>query len=178
MGRIITCLICLIIAGDSVISQETSDIDLSRYQIVDEDLTIKKLSEIQNMETNYNKLIATGDCNEAIPAIVSFYNAANMAANLLTQGLEPFYDADRDERETIAILNEKLFNELLAAERKANDLKQQRNRAWVEEAKCLLMTGEKNKAVNRLYRALDYIDNENKDLWEEARMLLWKEIGY
>lgn len=71
-----------------------------------------------------------------------------------------------------------LLNELIAAENTFNNLIKQRNRAWVEEAKCLLSTGEKREAVTRLYRALDYISGDEQQLWEEARTLLWAEVGF
>ncbi|GGB00390.1 hypothetical protein GCM10011324_08290 [Allosediminivita pacifica] len=48
----------------------------------------------------------------------------------------------------------------------------------MEEAKCLFATGEQQEAVTRLYRALDYISGEEYELWEEARTMLWSEVGF
>ena len=63
----------------------------------------------------------------------------------------------------------------------------------MEEAKCLLAEGEREAAILRLYRALDYIsadieakaardgegwDSTTNPLWAEARRLLWAEVGF
>jgi hypothetical protein len=71
-----------------------------------------------------------------------------------------------------------LFAELVVAEDVSNNLIRQRNEAWVEEARCLLELGRTTEGVIRLYRALDYIDIDERELWEEARHLLWGQIGF
>ena len=109
--------------------------------------------------------------------IIEFYKNANHVSNLIRRGNEPYYDASRDDKESIA-QNRSLLNDLIAAENTFNNLIKQRNRAWVEEAKCLLATGEKQAAVTRLYRALDYISGDEAELWKEARTLLWAEVGF
>jgi tetratricopeptide (TPR) repeat protein len=134
--------------------------------------------DVEVLEDTYRELVEANDCIAAIPAIVEFSEAANLASNLLRQGLEPFYDASRDARDSIT-RNRTLLNELVAAERMFNELLKQRNRAWVEEAKCLLEIGDREDAITRLYRALEFIDADSeRGLWEEARRLLWAEVGY
>ena len=97
----------------------------------------------------------------------------------MRRGNEPFYDATRDDRESVG-RNRDLLNTLIAAENASNNLIKQRNVAWVEEAKCLLQVGDNEAAIHRLYRALDYIgtDHDEQALWKEARDLLWKEVGF
>jgi hypothetical protein len=153
------------------------DTSLSRYQLFDEGDSTPTLSEIEQIENEYQALVSEGNCSEALPKIAEFAKAANYASNLIRRGNEPYYDARRDDQKLIAA-DRSVLDELIAAERTFNNLIRQRNKAWVEEAKCLLEQGDKDEAVTRLYRALDYISGtEERDLWKEARILLWAQVG-
>lgn len=170
-------LVCCI--SFSAYAQESGDTDLSRYEVFKEGESIVSLTSLQAMEDEYKASVAQGQCEEALPKIVAFYEAANKTSNILRRGNEPFYDASRDDRESVG-RNRELLKTLIAAENASNNLVHQRNFAWVEEAKCLLEVGDNEGAIHRLYRALDYIgvDHNERALWKEARDLLWNEVGY
>lgn len=170
-------LIALLSSTTSVAAQDSDLTDLTRYEVIPEGEDAVTLADIERLEDNYQALVASGDCDAAIPAIIEFYEAANLASNLIRRGNEPFYSAGRDDRDSVA-RSRTLLDELVAAEGVFNTLLRQRNRAWVEEAKCLLETGDRGAAVTRLYRALDYIDVDENALWAEARRLLWAEVGF
>jgi len=163
--------------GIPAFAQEGSETDLSRYQIFEEGEQSITLKQLEQMEDAYRSLVDAGDCANALPKIVEFADGANKLANILRQGNEPYYDARSDDQETIA-RRRALLNQLIKAESASNNLIEQRNEAWVEEAKCLLDQGSQDEAITRLYRALDYIDHDNYDLWEEARMLLWAQVEF
>ncbi|WP_377511129.1 hypothetical protein [Octadecabacter sp. R77987] len=174
--------IALVSAVPPAISQEFSAVDadqtdLSRYELFEEGQGAITLSDIEAMEDAYITAVDAGDCEVALPLIVAFSDAANRISNILRQGNEPYYNARRDDQETIA-RNRMLINVLVGAESASNNLIRQRNRAWVEEAKCLIHEGDTNGATVRLYRALDYISSDEDELWEEARNLLWSLIGF
>lgn len=173
---IISACLLMTISSQSM-AQDDAATDLSRYEIFEDGDTIKTLTELQVMEDAYLALVADGNCTEAIPEIIRFYEAANQVSNLIRRGNEPYYSARRDDQDSIA-RSSALLNELVKAENTFNRLLRQRNRAWVEEAKCLLSMGEKRQAVTRLFRALDYIGGSERELWEEARTLLWGEVGF
>ncbi|MBC6437382.1 MAG: hypothetical protein GDA52_04420 [Rhodobacteraceae bacterium] len=189
----------VILAGShNAMAQDMDATDLTNYEFFEDGETIKTLAQLQDMKGAYEALVADGNCRAAIPAIIAFYEAANQVSNLIRRGNEPYYDASRDDRERITIFSRvpesapeahNLANELRAAEGAFNSLLRQRNRAWVEEAKCLLNEGEREAAILRLYRALDYIsvdvgitttggDITTNPLWAEARRLLWAEVGF
>jgi tetratricopeptide (TPR) repeat protein len=174
--QLLTAFVILASANNGI-AQEVSSTDLSRYELFEEGEVIATLTELQDMEDAYMALVADGNCGAALPVIIEFYEAANHVSNLIRRGNEPYYDASRDGKDSVA-LDGSLFNELLTAENTFNNLIQQRNRAWVEEAKCLLAEGERQEAITRLYRALDYISEDERRLWEEARTLLWAEVGF
>lgn len=169
----------LAVAPLTVAAQSEDVTDLSRYELLKEGESLTSLKRLQEMEDAYAALVAEEDCTAALPAIVAFHEAANKTANLLRQGNEPFYDAPRDDQKMV-IADRPLMNTLIAAEQVSNTLVHRRNRAWVEEAKCLLHLGDREAAVLRLYRALDYIGTGFKEraMWEEARNLLWGEVGF
>jgi tetratricopeptide (TPR) repeat protein len=158
-------------------AQEGADTDLSRYQIFEEGEQSATLKQLEAMEDEYRELVDAGDCANALPKIVEFADAANKLANILRQGNEPYYDARSDDQEAI-VSRRALLNQLIKAEGASNNLIELRNEAWVEEAKCLLDQGSQDEAITRLYRALDYIGHDSYELWEEARMLLWEQVGF
>ncbi|MBC6439268.1 MAG: hypothetical protein GDA49_02425 [Rhodospirillales bacterium] len=172
MKKLLLTAFILLASANIAMAQEVSATDLSHYELFEEGETFKTLDHLQAMEEAYEALLIEGNCGAAIPAIVEFYEAANRLSNLIRRGIDPFYDASRDERSGVDVSG------LVAAEKTSNDLIEQRNRAWVEEAKCLLSEGKKQAGIIRLYRALDYISTRERELWEEARRLLWAEVGY
>lgn len=177
MRKIMLTALIMISGTGSAMSQQNDTTDLSRYELFEDGESIKTLTDLQDMEDTYQTLVASGNCEAALPAIIEFYEAANHVSNLIRRGNEPYYDARRDDQEDIA-RDRPLLSELIAAENTFNNLIRQRNRAWVEEAKCLLSTGERREAVTRLYRALDYISADERELWDETRTLLWAEVGF
>jgi uncharacterized protein YbaP (TraB family) len=161
--------------GDSDATDATS---LSRYAVIDEGESLKTVQELTEMEASWRQMLADGNCDAALPLLVEFADSANVTSNIIRQGLEPFYDADRDDRDAMA-RQKALLDRLIAAERTFNQLLRMRNAAWVEEAKCLLEEGRSSQAITRLYRALDYISADSeRALWEEARDLIWEQVGY
>lgn len=169
-------VLTLVIFSHSVEAQERDATDLSRYELLDEGETVKTLADIEKMEDVYVELVMAGNCEAALPKIVAFYEAANQVSNLIRRGNEPYYDANRDDKETITS-SRKLLDILVKAENASNKLIKQRNKAWVEEAKCLITRGDNTEATTRLYRALDYISHDESTLWKEARNLLWEQVG-
>lgn len=161
--------------GDGDLTDATS---LSRYAVVDEGESLKTVQEIMEMEASWRQMLADDNCDAALPLLVEFADSSNVTSNIIRQGLEPFYDADRDVRDAI-VRNRVLLDELVAAEITFNQLLRMRNAAWVEEAKCLLAEGRNAQAVTRLFRALDYISADTEGaLWREVRNLIWEQVGY
>lgn len=151
--------------------------DLSQYDLVEDESNIMSLASIEEMRLGYIAMIEAGNCIEAIDTAAEFAEAANIASNIIRQGLEPYYDARRDDQERVA-RNASLLNELVAAERRFNGLIEQRNRAWLDEAKCLIEEERTRDARLRLFRLLDLISVDEGQVWAEARQLLWEQVDY
>lgn len=158
-------------------TQDLKQTDISEYQIVEAGEEMLTLQLLEKHEVEVRALFDSGDCSSALPEIAIFSDNANRLGNIIRQGVEPFYDASRDDQETLA--RDPKFNEMINAETTANILARKRNEFWVMEAKCLLSNGDTNAAVNQLYRALEYIDGkEERELWAEARNLIWGAVGF
>jgi hypothetical protein len=160
------------------LSQEIDSTDLSRYEIFDENDTTPDLMNVGQLEDEYKAALKNSGCKEALPKIIAFAKNANFAANIIRRGNKPYYDARRDDQTNIAS-DRLLLRELISAENVFNGLIYQRNKAWVAEARCLIELDDKDAAVVRLMRALDLISGTSeKEVWEEARTLLWAQIGF
>ncbi len=57
------CLTCLLVIKSAAVAQETDEINLSRYQIVEEGERIKLLSEVNRLEDDYRELVGTSPKN-------------------------------------------------------------------------------------------------------------------
>jgi hypothetical protein len=159
--------------------EDTSDpLDLSRFEEMVSKNALVTMSEIKVLEDNANVAYKSGDCEAALPQIKEFYEKANSLSNTIRQGVEPYYSASYDDRETYSLTP--IIAELAEAEAASNDLIRKRNMAWVMEADCLIKTGEQDAGIAGLYRALEYISiqDDERDLWKKARMLLWQQIEY
>ncbi len=99
-----------------------------------------------------------------------YADVSNRLANSYSQILEPFYstygDAKKEARAKALTLDIGQY------EGKSNDLKKERNRAWVKQAECLYENGEKSKALDVVYHALEYISHKQLELWMRAKVLM------
>lgn len=156
---------------------QEDETDLSRYALVEEGESVPTLADLATQEATVRKHLAADDCATALPLLVELSKKTNTVANIVAQGLEPYYKARRDDQKVIA--RRPGFAKLVSAERKANALKAKRNEFWFLEARCHVQLGDRDKAIPRLFRALRFIDGKKQEpLWLDARELLWSTIGY
>jgi hypothetical protein len=148
-------------------------------ELVQDGERIPTISELFELEEQARTALEAEGCAAASGLLVSVSSGANILANVIRQGLEPYYDANRDARDAIAN-NRSLLNELADAEGVGNQFIYLRNEFFVLEAECLAEMGERAAAIDRLYEALDVIgaNRSERDVWERARDLLWELVGY
>lgn len=161
------------------VSAQEDETDLSRYKIVDEEKSFPTIIEFKRMEDEARALYKKKDCEQFIPLASEAASVGNKLANIVRQGLEPFYDANRDDQKIIPRKLGADFDKLAEAETAGNNLVLIRNEFWVMEAVCLIETGQRDQGINKLYRALDYVDPlKQTALWKEAREAIWASIAY
>lgn len=158
-------------------SQNDDVTSLSNFQIVEDGQRIPKVEELESLEIKSRELLVEGKCEEA--EMLDYAGSANMLANIVRQGIEPFYQADRDQQTSLIIGHKELWDEIKKAEKYSNLLIRQRNEFWFLEAKCYFDRNETEKALVRLYRSLEFINmSTQNELWEQVRTMLWSMVGY
>ena len=123
--------------------------------------------ELGIKEKTFVTLNEVGDMGEATCSnALELSEKSNQLANYYSQMLEPFYDADRDEREKTI---DKLRSwDAVRFESQANILISLRNNALVKRAECLFEEGEYDMSISAIYKALDLINIEEEDLWKRS----------
>ena len=176
MFRFVSVLTILAVLASQASAQE-DETDLSRYALVEDGESIPTLDDLAVQEATVRDYLAAGDCATALPLLADLSKKTNTVANIVAQGVKPYYQARRDDQKVIA--QRPGFSRLVDAERKANALKAKRNEFWFLEARCHVQLGDRDKAIPRLFRALRFIDGRQQEpLWLDARQLLWSTIGY
>lgn len=160
-------------------SAQEDETDISRYKVVGDEGNLPTVTEFASLEDEVRALREDGNCNELTIKAAEAARIANLLANVISQGLEPFYGANSDDRSRISRELGPSLNLLADAETTATNLRLIRNEFWVFEATCLLEMGERDDGMNKMYRALDFIvPLEQQALWDEAREALWATVGY
>lgn len=165
-------------AGAAAHSQAADPTAIENYQLVEEGHDQPTVSKVAAIRSEAMAAIEAGDCETALPLIADWAKQSNILANMIRQGLEPFYGANRDDSGSYSVNNRAEFNELVKAETAANNFTSDRNLAWVKEAECQLKLGDVTAASASAYRALDYISIKEYEAWRAARKVIWEIAEY
>jgi len=131
-------------------------------------------NEVDSLRERAYGLYKADSCSTAVPALQTHAEKANWLANVISQGLEPYYNASYDEQESMSVGR---MTELAEFETSSNELKQQRNRSYVLVAECEREMGNPNLAMVYYMSALDLISIDNEDLWDRAKSGLYETVG-
>lgn len=136
-------------------------------------LGVPSPDEVDSLRERAYGLYEADSCSTAVSALQNHAEKANWLANVISKGLEPYYDASYDEQESMSVGR---MTELADYETSSNELKQQRNRSYVLVAECQREMGNSNLAMVYYMSALDLISIDNKDLWDRARSGLYETV--
>ena len=163
----------------SAFTQQQESLDLESLVGDVDELGVPTVSKVQALRESAEALAEGGDCEAAIPALESWAKAANQLANFLRIGLDPFYDASRDDRDAFRRTAGKNFKKYVEIEGQANGYLRQRNTAMVLQAECQARVGNLELAASLYYRVLDLIslNSEEQELWHRAREGLYRILG-
>ena len=112
---------------------------------------------------------------DAAVAYEEFAQKANWLANLISQCVEPYYSASYDDRKNISYTT---LKEYIPYENKANELKEQRNVAYVRIGLCYKNMGNNSQAVTYLHKGLDLLAIDQRVEWNEAASALAEIVGF
>ena len=120
------------------------------------------------------QLYLNKDWENAAEALHLYAMNANLLANLIKSGLDPYYGASYDDRKEFPYSK---LKPLVKYETNTNAYIRSRNEAFVMEADCYLNMGDLKKAAALYRKALDHINIDNEILWDRARIGLYSIIG-
>ena len=171
MRKMMIFAVMLIVLVTNVVSvqQSTSDghpFDVSRVASEIDELGFVTQPEVDLLEQQAKELFNSGDCEAAIPVLENYMKKSNWLANLIAATLDPYYNADYDDRKAYPHAR---LQSLIPLEKLANAYKTKRNIAYAMQGECLLKTGDQNRAIAVLVKALDLIDIDNESWWRRTR---------
>ncbi len=138
---------------------------------------LRTLTELKAMKSEADRELAANGCASATEKFAAAAIQANATANILHAGLNPFYDASRDDREIIS-RSSKALDPLIEKEKKMNEALKLRNSAWVQEGICKLEGGETEQGVAILNKALSLISVRTEvETWRSAREAIWSLVA-
>lgn len=161
----------------NVLAQENltnEPFDLSEYEDEIKESGIPTPDEVESLKNNAINLFNEGSYQEAEKALDQWAKSSNWLANIVVSGLEPFYGASYDDRDSFSYSKVKKIS---SYEGLANDLKSQRNKAMVMRAEALSNLNNNEKAVQLYIKSLDLIDIDNWDLWIRAANGLYEIVN-
>jgi tetratricopeptide (TPR) repeat protein len=175
---VISVLILIIfsVCGNLLAQENLSNepFDLSEYEDEIKESGIPTPDEVESLKNSAMNLFNEGSYQEAEKALDQWAKSANWLANIVVSGLEPFYAASYDDRDSFPYSK---VEKISSYEGLANDLKSQRNKAMVIRAEALSKLNNNEKAVQLYIKTLNIIDIDNWDLWIRAANGLYEIIN-
>lgn len=166
MKRFIALLltICLAISPVAVLGEEgiTADVlDNSAELAQVEENGIPTEALVNELKANADALYVEGKYEEAADAYYETAHKANFLANIMSKCIEPYYSSTSDSKS----VPDEIYDDLLALENRANNLKEMRNTCYVYQGLCCSKMGDDETALAVLLDALDIIENSQHGLW-------------
>lgn len=177
---LVAVLLCLSL-GLSAQTDETNKgkavdpLDLSQQKEQIEKLGVPTISVVAEMKTKAEALYDAGSWAEAAVAYEIYAVNVNWLANLLAQCLEPYYSASYDKRQEVSYSKLKPF---IPIESKANECKENRNRAYARIGLCYKNIGDIKNAVLYLDKSLDLLEVKDLEYWTLAKDALSEILGF
>ena len=164
----------LLLSSFSLFSQTTetkkennSDaLDLSMQKEQIEKYGVPTVGAVAEMKNKADALYDSKSWEQAALAYDIYAQHVNWLANLLAQCVEPYYSASYDDRKTTSYSSLKTF---IPLESKANECKENRNRAYVKIGLCYKNLGDIKNAVTYLHKGLDLLDVKDLVYWTLAK---------
>lgn len=182
MKRFITILAILLPVA--VMAQTTDDegakkvvdpLDISQEVAQIELYGVPTVEAVKEMKGKADALYSSGTWEEAALAYEQYAKHANWLANIISQCVEPYYSASYDDRKNSVFYVSSNYG---SYEKAANNLKKERNEAYVKIGLCYKQLGQVDKAITYLYKGLDLLSVSEKDMWKEAANAVSELVGF
>ena len=156
-------------------AQEKDPLDITKELDKIEEYGVPTVNGVEKQGLYADSLYVSKDWNNAISALLDYAKSANWLANLLSQCGEPYYSASYDDKKSASYSS---LKPIVPFENKSNDLKRERNIAYVKIGICYKELGETKKAVVYLYKGLDLLSMDERYYWDIARDAIAEIVGF
>lgn len=179
MKRIVCWVLCLVLllGVTTVLAEDAFDTSADTKQV--EELGVPTLTSVAELKSEADSLWSQEKYDEAAVAYAIYAKQVNWLANLVSAGLDPFYNASSSDRKDYYPSDTSMRVGALAShERKANEYKEERNRAIMQEGLCYYYLNDYESALPLLLKALDLFSLDEVANWQITMNALYTIIGY
>lgn len=181
MKKTITLATILFLASASLLAQEAPkaadnillNLDTERAYV--EAYGVPTVASVEALSKEADSLFAEGDWEKAIDRYQSLAQQSNWLANLLTQCLNPYYNASYDDKKRTPL---NTLNKLSVYEKSSNEYKMLRDRSFLRIALCYKQMNKKEECIMYLYKTLDKMSMKESADWQTAMQTMCEITGY
>lgn len=173
MKKIILCLMLSAIyctsfaqANEKKDDKITDPLDISKEMEQIDKYGVPTVKAVEELKAKADTLFQSKAWKEAAVAYEVYAKNANWLANLLSQCVEPYYSASYKDKEKISY---SLLKPFIPLESKANEIKKNRNIAYVKIGLCYKNSGNVKNAVAYLHKGLDLLSIDEYGNWMAAK---------
>lgn len=153
----------------------SEDLDISKQKEQIDKYGVPTIKVVEEMKSKADALYDAKSWEEAAAAYEIYAKSVNWLANLLSQCVEPYYSASYDKRKATGYATLKPF---IPFEKKANECKENRNRAYVLIGLCYKNLDDTKNAVAYLHKGLDLLDVDDIVYWKMAKDAMAELLGF
>ena len=181
MKRIVCWFLCLVLmlSVTTVLAEDAFDTSADTKQV--EELGVPTLASVQKLKSEADALWNQKKYSDAAAAYAIYAKQVNWLANLVSAGLDPYYNASSSDRKGYYPSDTTMRTSALAKhEDKANRYKIERNRAIMREGLCYYYLKDYESALPLLLKALDLFSLDDNEVanWKTTMTALYDIIGY
>lgn len=179
MKRIVCWFLCLVLmlSVTTVLAEDAFDTSADAKQV--EELGVPTLSSVAASKKKADDLWSQKNYKKAAVAYAEYAKEVNWLANLVSAGLDPYYNASSSDRKEYYPNDTTMrTSALVKYELEANVYKTERNRAIMQEGLCYYYLNDYERALPLLLKALDLFSLDEVSNWKTTMTALYDIIGY
>ncbi len=162
-GIVLVSLLVIFSFSFTIFGQQESTFNFSKYEQFIEEKGIPTMDKVEELRRKAEDLFEKKEFKKAESALKNWAYSAELLSNIISAGLEHSYDnlTKVPSNKARAVLN---YDDII------NDLKTQRNKAYIKRAESLVEIGEKEEALILYLEVLGLItfSHETWDDWTKA----------
>lgn len=99
MGRLLILMLLGMPCGLALAQEDPFDLTATQEQV--EELGIPSATKVEALGKEATSLFEGEECSAALPKLEAYARQANFLGNIISAGIEPYYDASHDDRKGV-----------------------------------------------------------------------------